>query len=81
MLVYPHLSTETEGGAPNETNMHSPGGKGTSWVGEEHGEQGDQVIDAPVGVRHTVMPLPVGFFSAIEARRVCSQAVGKCVCV
>ena len=75
LAVYPHLSTIVPGGAPPETVLHGAAGKGTDWVGEEHGLQGDQVEDAPKGVRHTVMPLPVGFFAAIEARRVCTQEV------
>jgi hypothetical protein len=38
-------------------------------------QEGDQVPGAPEGVKRMVMPLPVGFFGNIAARRICAQEV------
>jgi hypothetical protein len=70
------LSTLLDGGAPDEVNPHGPAGKGTSWLGEEDEQEGSAVPgqDNP-SLQRVVMPLPVGFFNAILARRICSSEV------
>jgi hypothetical protein len=75
LLVYPHLSTETLGGAPDEVTLHGPAGKGDTWVGLEDGQEDEGVPGAPPGVRKAVVPLPAGFFNNIAARRICSSDV------
>lgn len=74
VLVYPQLSTETEGGAPAEAAKHPAAGVGTSFVNKRDGDKQIMVKGSEV-LRKAVMPLPVGFFEAITAKHVAKQTV------
>jgi hypothetical protein len=74
VLIYPALSTETPGGAPNETNNHPPAGVGTSYVNPEQAES-QLKVEGTTNLRRIVMPLPVGFFDSIVAKHIAKQTV------
>lgn len=74
LIAYPELSTMLPDGAPVPFSMQQPAGMGTSFVSkaEEHTQK---MVAGADHLRRTVMPLPVGFFAAIEAKHVAQQAV------
>lgn len=74
VMVYPELSSHTEGGAPLEATKHPAAGVGTSFVKKEDGDKQIMVKGSAV-LRKAVMPLPVGFAEAITAKHVASQTV------
>ena len=73
VLAYPELATQVPGGAPAPYHHKPPAGMGTSFVAPEQAESQLRVPGAD-HLRRTVMPLPVGFFEAIEAKHVAQQA-------
>jgi hypothetical protein len=73
VVAYPELSTVVPGGAPNTYQMKPPAGLGTSYVAKED-EEGQLKVEGHQNLRRTVLPLPVGFFDAIEAKHVAKQA-------
>jgi len=76
LVAYPELSTQLENGAPAPFQMQPPAGLGSSFVSKE--EELSQKLVPGAGnehLRRTVMPLPVGFFEAIEAKHIAKQAV------
>jgi hypothetical protein len=74
LLAYPELSTQLPNGAPVPYNMQQPAGMGTSFVSKAE-EESQKLVPGADNLRRTVMPLPVGFFAAIEAKHVAQQAV------
>merc|ERR1711871_216936 len=76
LLIYPELSTQTEGGAPPNSVTHEAAGIGTAHVQSDNGTEQLFVKGSPQQtLRKSVMPLPVGFFGAIVARHVAKQIV------
>ena len=76
LLIYPELSTQTEGGAPPNSVNHEAAGIGTAHVQSDKGTEQLFVKGPPnETLRKSVMPLPVGFFGAIVARHVAKQIV------
>lgn len=81
VVLYPNLSTQVPGGAPNEVKTHKAAGDGTSFVTKEKaatmhlvnpgatGKPGDPVL------RRATVPLPVGFFEKIVAKNIATQSV------
>jgi hypothetical protein len=75
-LIHASLSNPTPGGPPDEVTMHESAGKGSSWTSQAEADEVGFVKDTgDITVRKVVMPLPVGFFNAIVARRVATQDV------
>jgi len=74
LLAYPELSTTLPNGAPVPYSMQEPAGMGTSFVTKAE-EESQKLVPGADNLRRTVMPLPVGFFAAIEAKHVAQQAV------
>lgn len=74
LVAYPELSTMPAKGAPPTYTRKPPAGLGTRFVSREEESTQLQVPGAN-HLRRTVMPLPVGFFDAIEAKHVAQQAV------
>lgn len=72
LVAYPELSTIIPGGAPDAYKLKPPAGLGTSYVTEE--EKESQMKIAGTNLRRTVLPLPVGFFDAIQSKHVAKQA-------
>jgi len=75
LLAYPELSTKLPNGAPVPYSMQQPAGMGSSFVTKAEEETQKMVSGTDLSLRRTVMPLPVGFFAAIEAKHVAGQAV------
>lgn len=74
LLVYPELSSLPDRDMV-ESRLHPAAGAGTSFLLKEDAE-GAEFVDGTGGfLRKAVMPLPVGFFEAIVARRVAKQEV------
>ena len=73
VVAYPELSTVVPGGAPNSYEIKPPAGLGTSYVAKED-EEAQLKVEGNPHLRRTVLPLPVGFFDAIEAKHVAKQA-------
>jgi hypothetical protein len=74
IVAFPELGTQVPGGAPAPYHHKQPAGLGSSFVPPEQAESQLRVPGAE-HLRRTVMPLPVGFFAAIEAKHVAQQAV------
>mmetsp|Transcript_30732 Transcript_30732/g.69742 ORF Transcript_30732/g.69742 Transcript_30732/m.69742 type:complete len:530 (+) Transcript_30732:1-1590(+) len=74
VLAYPELSTTLPNGAPVPFHMQKPAGEGTSFVTREE-EMTQRTVPGAAHLNRTVMPLPVGFFEAIEAKHVAQQTV------
>ena len=75
LLIYPELSSHTEGGAPPNSVTHEAAGIGTAHVVSDNGTEQLFVKNSGETLRKSVMPLPVGFFGAIVARHVAKQIV------
>eukprot|EP01039_Chlorochromonas_danica_P000903 gene903-984_t len=74
LVAYPELSTIPPGGAPPTFTRKLPAGLGSRFVSKEE-EHSQLHVPGATHLRRAVMPLPVGFFAAIEAKHVAKQAV------
>ena len=74
ILVYPQLSTQTEGGAPAEYLTHPAAGENVSFVKKENEKSQTHVKGSNV-LRRKVMPIPTGFANAIFAKRAAKSEV------
>jgi hypothetical protein len=72
LLAYPELSTNLPDGVPTSFDMIKPAGLGSSFVSPDE-RDAQQFVSGAAHLRRTVMPLPVGFFEAIEAKHVAQQ--------
>lgn len=71
VIVYPELSTQIPGGGLQDYTTHAPAGIGTSFVLEKDADTQTKVANS--NLRLITQKLPVGFFGAIEAKRVAQQ--------
>lgn len=73
VLAYPELSSGGQGkGAPPTFKRKVPAGEGTAYVNSADASRQLHVQDS--ALRKHAMPLPVGFFAAIESKHVATQA-------
>lgn len=74
VLVYPELSSVTEGGPPPDFLTHAPAGIDTSFVLKKDAEAQEFVGGSKI-LRRVVPKLPVGFYDSIFSKRVAKQHV------